>query len=171
MVYDVDDGPNTLTCALPGKDETKEGNNVEFQVDENTLTIFGTKFDYCDPSLSACDCNNLLGQVLSPMNTQDVNRIVGRRPSVIAPNVQPDEAGCRCYLATASDAGFRFVKMEQTPDKQKCNEIKTIFEGNSPMYIGVCAQYAKDKCFNEGLLSVWQIAKNREDIKDPRDHN
>ena len=58
------------------------------------------------------------------MNTQDVNRIVGHRPSVIAPNVQPDEAGCRCYLATASDAGFRFVKMEQTPDKQKCNEIK-----------------------------------------------
>ena len=54
MMYDVDDAPQTLTCAPPGKDETKEGNNVEFQVCKNALAIIGTKFDYCDPSLTAC---------------------------------------------------------------------------------------------------------------------
>ena len=41
MVYDADDAQKTLTCAPPGKDETKEGNNVQFQLTnyETILTI------------------------------------------------------------------------------------------------------------------------------------
>ena len=165
MVYDVDGAPNTLTCAPPGKDETKEGNNVQFQVIDNSLTCLETKFDYCDPALAACDCNHLLGQVLKPENTRDVVRIIGRRPSVIALNVQPDEAGCRCYLSTARNAGFKFVKIGSA--KKECIGIEQILEGNRPLYLGVCAKYAQEKCFNDNDL--WQIAKNRQDIKDQKD--
>ena len=108
--------------------------------------------------LHVCDCNHLLGQVLKPENTRDVVRIIGRRPSVIALNVQPDEAGCRCYLSTARNAGFKFVKIGSA--KKECIDIQ-------PIDLTVCAYYAKQKCFNDNDL--WQIAKNRQDIKDQKD--
>ena len=155
MVYDADNGPNTLTCAPPGKDETKEGNNVQFQVIDNSLTILETKFDYCDPSLPACGCYLLLRKVLKLENTRDVVRIVGRRPSWIAPDAKPDEAGCRCYLSEAINAGFKFVKIGST--KKECMDIEPIVEGHRQLFLGVCAKYAKQKCFNDNDL--WQITK------------
>ena len=157
MVYDSDNGPNTLTCAPPGKDETKEGNNVQFQVIGNSLTILETKFDYCDPSLAACGCYLLLRKVLKLENTRDVVRIVGRRPSWIAPDVQPDEAGCRCYLSEASNAGFKFVKIGSA--KKECTDRQRLATkiGNRPFYLDVCANYAKQECFNDNDL--WQITK------------
>ena len=168
MVYDVDDpetnAPKTLTCAPPGKDETKEGNNVQFQLNkfETVLTIFETKFDYCDPTLVACGCYLLLGKILKLEHTEDVVRIVGRRPSIIPPppNVQPDEEGCRCLLSTARNAGFKFVKMGSA--KPECIDVKPIIEGNRPLYLGVCSEYAKQNCFNDNDL--WTIVKERKDI-------
>ena len=155
MVYDVDNAPNTLTCAPPGKDETKEGNNVQFQVIDNSLTILETKFDYCDPSLAACGCYLLLRKVLKLENTRDVVRIVGRRPSWIAPDVKPDEAGCRCYLSEAIIAGFIFVKIGSA--KKECKDKEPLVDGNRQLYLDVCAKYAKQKCFNDNDL--WQITK------------
>ena len=159
MEYDAIFDIKTLTCAPPEKDATKEGNNVQFQIIGNVLTILETKFDYCDPTLVACGCYLLLGKLLK---LENFVRIVGRRPSIIPPppNVQPDEEGCRCLLQRARNAGFKYVKIGSV--KPECFDTRPIIDGNKPLYLGVCSEYAKKQCFND--KDLWQIVKERKDI-------
>ena len=97
---------NVLTCALKGADFC-DGNHIQYtKGNDGThdfLRIDNVDGESCKPKPKSCHCKTMLAQVLE-QNTE-AKWIEGHFAA------EDFMKGCKCYLGTAADAEFRFVKI------------------------------------------------------------
>ena len=91
-----------MACLQKGTDE--KGNYVAYTRIAHTLELDEVWGKYCKPKLEACSCTSLLSRVLH--ENKDVDKITGYF------DAHPMIAGCKCYLGSAAEAGFKYSQLK-----------------------------------------------------------
>ena len=115
------------------------GNHIRYTkgTDEthNFIRIDNVDGESCEPKPEKCHCKTMLEKLLK--ENPQVNRLDGHFAS------EPFMAGCKCYLGTAADAGFKVVAHRK---------IKGKFTFDKKNYDRVCQYFEHKKLFGNAKI-------------------